>query len=378
MWAGLTLIGLAASTKADLTLGATIMVTGAGLAGALIPGVRHRPGRVTRQAWSGLFALGWSLFALWQMVGLLIQPDNSWHVTGQVAISQSDVTAAVFSNDGSQLALGATDGTVTVWITQDGKPGIELAGQTAPIQTIAFARDGSLIAASACEADCTQPRIGWWQASDGQLIHMEAVTGTAVTDLAFTPERSILAIGVCRQSTDTALCREGEAQLWSTINPTFLDTRPGVGVALSPNMAAPLLASAEKDTVVVRQLLTNAVSYTLPMSETINHLIFSPDGKWLAANGDRLTRVWRVVDGAPAGDFSRSTASTSNVSFSPDGRLMAQIDGTAIKVWQVADHALRRELLTPYVLYAVAFAPDGTLLSYAATDHTILRWWVGK
>jgi WD40 repeat protein len=274
--------------------------------------------------------------------------------------------------------LGATDGAVTVWSTQDGKPGTRLVGQPAPIRTIAFARDGSLIAASACDADCTQPRIGWWQASDGQLIHMESVTGTAVTGLAFTPERSILAIGVCRQSTDTALCREGAAQLWSTANPTFLDTRPGVGIALSPNVTAPLLASAEKGTVVVRQLLTNVISHTLPMSETINHLIFSPDGKWLAASGDRLTRVWRVVDGASVGDFSRSTASTSNVSFSPDGRLMAQIDGMAIKVWQVADHALRRELLTPYALYAVAFASDGTLLSYAATDRTLLHWWVGK
>jgi WD40 repeat protein len=111
----------------------------------------------------------------------------------------------------------------------------------------------------------------------------------------------------------------------------------------------------------------------------VRAVVFSPDGKLLAATGtDGRARLWdvttrRQVGGALVGSWGEVTS----VAFSPDGKLLATAgtDGRA-RLWdittrrQVCDFAASR--VGPVT--AVAFSPDGKLLATAGTDSRARLW----
>jgi WD40 repeat protein/serine/threonine protein kinase len=113
-------------------------------------------------------------------------------------------------------------------------------------------------------------------------------------------------------------------------------------------------------------------------TNTVNSVVFSPDGKRLAsASGDSTVKVWDAQTGQELFTFKEHTAGVWSVAFSPDGKRLASTDGAAldkpgvVKVW---DAQTGQELLSfeghSGPVGSVAFSPDGKRLASAAWDAT--------
>jgi hypothetical protein len=148
-------------------------------------------------------------------------------------------------------------------------------------------------------------------------------------------------------------------------------------VAYSPTgKAFTFIRDATRDTIKVLALPEGrALADGLAGAGTLEHLVFSPDGKTLAAafgkryEGGTLesgeVRLWDAVGWQPRVTLRGHAAPVRSVAFSPDGNTLASAgsrDGTVL-LWDPGTGKLRAtwESCLP-VANAIAFSPDGRRL----------------
>lgn len=110
--------------------------------------------------------------------------------------------------------------------------------------------------------------------------------------------------------------------------------------------------------------------------ETIESLVFSPDGKTLAGGSNKRIRFWDGLNGGNRGEIQGVHAGTFSVAYSPDGKLLASASGDhVIRLWNVAT---RQSVLAMHghksLVWALTFSPDSQILLSGSSDNTIRLW----
>jgi hypothetical protein len=107
----------------------------------------------------------------------------------------------------------------------------------------------------------------------------------------------------------------------------------------------------------------------------IRSVAFSPDGRILAAGGDRGIKLWDAASGQVERTLTAHFGSVYAIAFSPDGRMLASagFDKT-VRVWDAASGRLLHTLTghTDYI-WSVAFSPDSRILA-SGGDTTVRLW----
>lgn len=154
------------------------------------------------------------------------------------------------------------------------------------------------------------------------------------------------------------------------------------GLAFSPDRA--LLAMACDDrTVRLRDVASGEDRVTIPQGCFVNAVAFAPDGRtlaWAGANppqvidnpaaGDwRVITLWDVAAGRVRAVLAGHTAGISSLAFSPDGTTVVSgsHDRTA-RLWQSASGKPLATLEAPQAIHGVAISPDGRVIA-AATGN---------
>ena len=358
-----------------------------------------------------------------------------------VVVTSADGTAARWVPGAAATMLGAATGPL---VDQRTSGGIATVDQRGLVRS--YGADGTLhhelddfavgeVTSVGSTADGATLAIA---TSNGAVRLIDAATGVAVgafdrpegavTDVALSPDDSVLATGVAAQR---------RAEAWDdTIEANRLDDGTALfalggqsedvagcafydgHVRFSPD--GTLLASSSHDFTVQITALADPDATTLlsPHLGTVYDLQFSPDGRTLVTSADDGSlRVWRVdgwdllgehratagaytsmafapdgalaastttgeisiVDpatGVPARTFGGSRAILGSMAFAPDGRrLYAPLDGGAIGVWDVAGGELVDELPGhTQAVTAIAVSPDGTKLLTSSRDGTVRTW----
>jgi eukaryotic-like serine/threonine-protein kinase len=201
--------------------------------------------------------------------------ESSSAPTARVQIRQ-----LAFSPDLARFVWGDDTGTVRVYDTASGQEVLTCPGHTATVNSVVFSPDGQRFASGS--ADGT---VRVWDRAGGEVFiflgHSEAVSS-----VAFSPGGDRLASA----SSDRSV------KVWDTATGQELFTIAGItddvgSVAFSAN-GRRLATSSSSQEVKVWDAASGLELLTLTPPQNVNHLVFSPDGRFLAGAGLDSVFVW--------------------------------------------------------------------------------------
>ncbi|HTK06577.1 MAG TPA: WD40 repeat domain-containing protein [Ktedonobacteraceae bacterium] len=254
---------------------------------------------------------------------------------------------------------------------------------------MALDRERSILALASKDA------LAIWNLRNGQLIHNRVHEDDIATDMAFSPDGSLLAVAMY----------DGGIQLWYVANGQHghllnleIDYGASKSIAFSPD-GKYLAAGTYEDNKVwlwnVADGRLQRMMQTHPHAERIHGLTFSPDGM-LLVGGDiggstaiDQTSVWDVETGRLVQSFDQKTWLPA---FSADGKLLASTyiadrdreknkkagpfqSSDPICLWDVAGrHLLRQFKGHRERIQGLAFSPSGRTLISCGNDGMV-SWW---
>ncbi|WP_170068045.1 WD40 repeat domain-containing serine/threonine protein kinase [Lentzea guizhouensis] len=119
--------------------------------------------------------------------------------------------------------------------------------------------------------------------------------------------------------------------------------------------------------VATGKLVVKLHGPTGPGGASANAVAFSPDGRTIAAGGNRLsgsTMLWDVAKREVVGLVDESYSIMKTLAFSPDGKTLAGVTHTGnIQLWDVATRQLKIGIPNGAGSRNIAFSPDGKLLA---------------
>jgi WD40 repeat protein len=224
------------------------------------------------------------------------------------------------------LALGSTNGTITIWDVAQRVERAKIKAHSPSVRALAFSPDSRRL------ASCGKDRmVKVWDVNTG----------------------------------------ESAEPAWYINTPW--DTTPG---AIAFSHDGKLLAANNYGAIEIYDFATHQVCQHLPgHSAGIRCVAFLPDGKTLVSGGNNWTlKFWDLTTGQERRELEQLAGEPDKLVVSPDGTRLAiaQADGT-VEVREIESRQARlyghRDLVC-----ALAFSPDGTRLASGSADKAIKIW----
>jgi WD40 repeat protein len=243
----------------------------------------------------------------------------------------------------------------------------ELTGHTGPIADVQVSADGHRLIVAAGEIGLAGEATLW---NTADWTRGPVITGhrDALYSAALSPDGKTLATA----------SYDKEIHAWNITKHLPSEDRE------APGSTSAASERGHQGADVSRSEIPSPIASMLGHNDAVFSLAFHPvRGHILAsASGDRTVKLWDVATGQRLDTFSQPSKEQNSVVFSPDGRLVAAGGSdNRIRVWSVSETG--KEGTNP-ILYArfahegpilkVAFSPDGRLLASSSQDLRIKIW----
>lgn len=232
-----------------------------------------------------------------------------------------DVTRIDWSPDGTVLAAGDIDGSITTMDPHSGHRILDWTAHESPVRDVAWSPDGRLL------ASCGGGEFTLWNPLSGQAQARMNMQPNQIARMRWSPNGSHLAIalidGPVRIYHDTELIRFEE-----------VDSVHDAAIAWSPDSTR-LAYDVPGDQILVYDLNTSQSSYLFDAGITPLELSWSQDDIWLAAGGHDGITVHRIGDSGPPTFIENNTGgSIQDIHFSPSGNLLAAATISGVEIWR--------------------------------------------
>lgn len=205
-------------------------------------------------------------------------------VTGRLHQSRAlgAVDTAVFSPDGTRLAVVGAEGPVRIWRLSTGALHTAHTADGGPVRAVAFTPDGHTLAVAHMEADREQVTL--LDTATGRTQRTIEPGGRSPLSLAFSPDGRTLATSSNRS-----------VKTWDARTGRLLDSYSAVGAVASLGFSSDgrTLAVGSAGGVQLWDLATGQVRITMP-TRSPETVAFSPDGRTLAIGTDGSVGLWTV------------------------------------------------------------------------------------
>ncbi|MBV9959791.1 MAG: WD40 repeat domain-containing protein, partial [Acidobacteria bacterium] len=133
-------------------------------------------------------------------------------------------------------------------------------------------------------------------------------------------------------------------------------------------------AGSQSRSVVPRAPEKWALKQVIEQGVSTDTLAFSPDGKYLAFDGDNNLVLWNIETGSVQSTIKY--ANITHLEFSPDSKtIVTSSTDPHIKIWDVETGSLKQEIKEgSTTIYRAVFSPDGKLVAFNDGQKHIV-WW---
>lgn len=313
----------------------------------------------------------------------MLQGANFSHVhfvRSQFIQTLGAVSALVGSPDGAWLALGAADGRLVLWRTDEDDLWCTWLGHDAWVMDADFSPDGALLATAS-----EDQTVKIWQVDAGaqppRCIHtlrghtgrVRAVAFQPVTAPSYHSHRPLIASGG----------DDGSIILWNIDDGQPAQVLRGdVGTIRTLTFVphSDLLISGGSDhKITVWDLRTGRIqNQWVGHGHDVNNVACLPNGQVLISGGrDAKVHFWRLPVAARTHTLRAHSAPIGRLAVSPNGCFLATAGddqmitvwdtNTYCSLWTVQAHRSDR-------IRALHFSPDSATLFSGAEDHTVRVW----
>ncbi|MCU1647319.1 MAG: Serine/threonine protein kinase [Nocardia sp.] len=283
--------------------------------------------------------------ATWQATTTFTHhPVNPWSTPFDKVIAWNPrFTAALsltFSPNGSVLAVGNGDGTISLWGLGDGAettlPYIDPITWNGANGSIAFDPSGRSLAST-----YDMPSIRIWDLSTRTSRTTLTTTGDSWVDqLAFSPDGRILASATGNGNPNNTV-DDGYLQLWDASSGESITTLAqtnsrGQALAFSPD--GKTLASLRTDgRLTLWDIASRQTTRTVaPTSSGVTCIAFGSGGVVAGGFNDGTVTLWDAESGSAVAHLTTGTNHTVNyLAFSQDGKTIAGA-GKVLSVWKLS------------------------------------------
>jgi WD40 repeat protein len=258
-----------------------------------------------------------------------------WGIRGVALAPDGKVVAEV----GYSLMENLDDPVIRLWDTVTGKPLHALRGHKKVVYLLRFSPDGQVLASSGVDG------IRLWDVATGKERHHLPGHRTPGPDFAFSPNgKQLVSIGADQTLRLWEVATGKELRCWAINQQTIL-------LVFSPDGRS--VAAMSNDGVHVWSVADGKELLRIAQRERVFALAFSPSGRTLAAtrliqrrhpNGDRVFHapvyLWEVYSGQEIGQIDTGQGIAYHLAFAPDGRTLATGGADAnVLLWDLAGGA---------------------------------------
>lgn len=270
------------------------------------------------------------------------------------------------SPDGRKIATAGDDPAITLWDSATGRSVQTLHSRSATVTSLAFNRDGSLLASGGDDG------ITLWNVPRGSIhATLQKQPAAAVDSIAFSEDGSVLAAGN----------HDNTVALWD------LKTREASDIRLGPTNGvlqlvfrpggAELVSSGFEETFIVWNLRPKQGQMLAGHRGSVADLSVSPDGTLLAsASKDGTIKLWDLASGRERALLTGHQGEVRAIAFNPaSGMLASGGEDRTIRFWDPESGQVREQIQAHGEVESLAISPDGTILAWAASGTSPIFLW---